>query len=174
MANENVLLINRDDVMRLTGLKGNLDEDKLLPHIKSAQDIHLQTVIGTLLLDKCRLLVKDGELDTAGNEAYKLLVETYITPTLVFYTLWDAMPFLQYEVANGGIFQHNSENSATPTDETVMMLIQKFKDKAEFYGKRMTEYLCDNTPLYPELTASTSGAEMPDHGQDTFHGINLY
>lgn len=165
-----VLLINRDDIMRISALKGNLDEDKILPHIKTAQDIHIQPVIGTKLLEKLKTLVEANELDAAGNENYKELVYVYLTPTEVFYTLWDAMPFLQYEIANGGVFQHLSENSNPPSDETVQMLVQKFKDKAEFYGLRMTEYLCDNQSDFPELNDSTTGSEMNPQGQDAFHG----
>ncbi len=169
MATE-VLLINRADIMRLTGLNGNIDEDKILPHVLTSQDIHLQPIIGTKLLDKCKDLIEAGTIGDAGNEAYNTLVNTYITPTLVFLCMWDFMPFMQYEIANGGIFQHNAENSATPTVEEVNALIQKFRDKADFYGERMSRYLCDNESNYPELTEATSGAEMDDEGQQTFGG----
>ena len=70
------LLINRADIMRLTGINGNIDLDKILPHVKTAQDIHLQTIIGTNLLDKLKQLVTDGELDDPANEDYKTLVYT--------------------------------------------------------------------------------------------------
>lgn len=54
--NDDVLLVNRDDIMRITSLSGNVDLDKLLNHIKTAQDIHLQPVIGSKLMDKCKQL----------------------------------------------------------------------------------------------------------------------
>ena len=165
-----VLLINRDDIMRLTGLNGNIDETKILPHVKTAQDIHLQPIIGTNLLDKCKELVEDDELDDVGNENYKTLVETYITPNLVYLVMWDAIPFLQYEIANGGIYQHNSENSQTPTKEEIDVLIQRFKDKAEFYGQRLSGYICENNALFPELSESSTGADLSADGQSTFSG----
>ena len=52
-----VLLINRADIMRLTGLNGNIDEEKILPHVKTAQDIHLQPIIGTNLLAKIKAFI---------------------------------------------------------------------------------------------------------------------
>lgn len=165
-----VLLINRDDIMRITALKGNIDEDKILPHVKTAQDIHLQPVIGTRLLDKCKALIEADELDDPANEIYKQLVYVYITPALVFYTMADTLPFLQYEIANGGIFQHQSENSATPPVEEVDKLLQKFKDKGEFYGNRLTDWLCDNQSKIPELSGAGSDTDLPASGQATFHG----
>jgi len=169
MATE-VLLINRADIMRLTGLNGNIDEDKILPHVLTSQDIHIQPIIGTKLLQKCKDLIEAGTIGDAGNEAYETLVYTYITPVLVYFVMWDFLPFMQYEIANGGIFQHNSENSSTPGVDEVDKLIQKFKDKADFYGRRLTDYLCDNQSSFAELSESTSGAEMNDEGLDLFHG----
>jgi len=167
MANK-VLLINRADIMRLTGLNGNIDEDKILPHVATAQDIHLQTIIGTQLLEKCQTLIEDGELDDVGNEYYATLVYTYITPTLVYLVMWDYLPFQQFEIANGGIYQHNSENSNTATEDNVNMLITRFKDKAEFYGNRLSKYLCDNSSQFAELTESTD--QLSAGGQSNFSG----
>lgn len=174
MANlADVLLINRSDIMRLTPVNGNIDEDKFLGSIKTAQDIHLQPVVGTKLMDKCKQLVLDNTLDDPVNVNYKELVYTYITPALCFWTMWDFLPFMQYEIANGGVFQHNSENSATPSDESVTMLTQKFKDKAEFYSLVMSDYLCDNSTKYPELSQTTDGGELNAQGEDIFHGWNF-
>ncbi len=165
-----ILLINRADIMRLTGLNGNIDEDKILPHVNTAQDIHLQPIVGTKLIDKCKDLIEAGTLNDAGNEYYKDLVYIYITPTLVYLVMWDFIPFMQYEIANGGIFQHNAENSTTPSDESINMLIQKFKDKADFYVNRLTSYICDNSSNFPEINESVDGGEMSGQGAQTFSG----
>ena len=168
----NVLLINRDDLMRVSSINGNIDFDKVSPHVKSAQDIHLQPVIGTKLMEKCKQLIADDTINDPGNADYKTLVYQYITPCLCYWTMWDFLPFMQYEIANGGVFQHNSENATTPADESVIMLIQKFKDKAESYSTIMSDYLCDKTNLYPELNEATKGGEINAQGEDIFHGWN--
>jgi hypothetical protein len=167
------LLINRDDIMALTPLNGNIDEDKILPHVNTAQEIHLQPVVGTKLLDKCKSLIEAGTLNDAGNEVYATLVNIYITPYLVFLTMWDAMPFIQYSIANGGVYQHQSVNSATPTDANVGTLTARFKNKAEFYGDKLSSYLCDNTSLYPELTESIDGGEFNSGPQQSLTNWNL-
>jgi hypothetical protein len=159
-----VLLINRDDIMRLTGLDGSIDIDKVLPHVNTAQDIHLQPITGSKLLDKCKALIAAGTLGDAGNEYYKALVYTYITPALVFLTMWDAMPFIQYTIANGGIFQHNSENSNSPIDDSVNQLTQRFKDKAGYYTQVLSAYICDNSTEFPEVSEGIDGGEVRANG----------
>ncbi len=166
----NVLLINRDDLMTWTGINGNIDTDKMLPHVMTATDIHLQVILGTKLLDKCRQLVKDDELNLPENTDYENLVTNYITPVLVYYTMWDMMPFLTYSIQNGGIFQHQSENSASPDEAQMHMLIKRFKDKGEFYGRRLNDFMCANTTLFPEYHENGNG-DMYGGSKQTFNGI---
>lgn len=169
MANENVLLINRDDVMQLTSMSGNVDETKLLPQIKTAQDIHLQTAIGTNLMQKCQEIVVAG---TPYDEPYNTLINSYIKPALVFWTMWDFLPFLQYTIANGGLYKHTSQNSESVSIEDMDVLTQKFKDKATFYNERLTEYLCNYSSQFPEYYNGTS-PDIPPNGEGYFHGLQL-
>lgn len=155
-----VLLINRADIMRLSGVNGSIDIDKILPHVNTAQDIHLEPILGTKLIDKCKTLIAAGTIGDAGNEAYKTLVYNYVTPALVYLTLWDAMPFIQYTIANGGIFQHNSENSNSPIDDSVNQLIHRFKDKAAEYVRRLSDYICDHSSSFPEVSEAIVGGEL--------------
>lgn len=165
-----ILLINRADIMRLTGINGNIDEDKILPHVNTAQDIHLQPIIGTNLMHKCKDLIEAGTLTVADNPYYYTLVYTYITPVLVYLVMWDFLPFLQYEISNGGINQHITENGISASEENMNMLVTKFKDKAEFYGNRLTDYLCDNSTHFPETSQAVDGGGLNDSGQQNFSG----
>lgn len=169
MANENVLLINRDDVMQLTSMSGNVDTTKLLPQIKTAQDVHLQTAIGTKLMNKLQTLVAAG---VPYPEPYNTLLKSYVKPTLVFWTMWDFVQFMQYSLSNGGIYKHTSDNAETLTTEEMNALVQRFKDKAIFYAARMDDYLCDSSSDFPEYYGGTS-PEMSPKNNDYFHGLQL-
>ena len=46
------LLISRTDVVKFTAMNGNVDTDKFIQFIKIAQDVHIQTMLGTDLLEK--------------------------------------------------------------------------------------------------------------------------
>jgi len=166
----NVLMINRDDLMKWTGMGGSVDTTKLLPHIMTATDIHVQPILGTQLLDKCRELVRDDELGDAGNEVYEDLVLNYITPVLVYYTMWDMLPFLSFQIENGGLFTHTSENANSADEPQMQMIIKKFKDKGESYGRELSRFLCDNTDDYPELFTNT-GDDIPPSYRQTFQGV---
>ena len=47
-----VLFIQREDLIRYTLIGGNVDTDKIIPHIKVAQDIHILPILGTKLYEK--------------------------------------------------------------------------------------------------------------------------
>jgi hypothetical protein len=48
------LLITRDDVVKFTSLNGNVDPDKFIQYIKIAQDLHIQSYLGTDLFEKIK------------------------------------------------------------------------------------------------------------------------
>lgn len=155
--------------MKLTGISGTVDMDKILPHVKTSQDIHLQTIIGTALLEKCKSLVEAGTLNSAGNENYKVLVEQKIAPVLVNYCMVDFLPFMAFEISNGGVYKHTPENTTPLEIGEVYKLVQAYKDKAEFYTTRLKDYLCTNSNLFPEYVQASNG-QMPSTGGDVFHG----
>ena len=46
------LLVTNTDIKRFTALNGNLDSDKFVQFVAIAQDIHVQGMLGTDLLEK--------------------------------------------------------------------------------------------------------------------------
>ncbi len=165
-----VLLINRDDIVKLTGVGGNVDSDRYYPHIKTSQDMHLQPIIGTDLLNKLLTIVGDGTWEDAGNEDYAYLINTYITPILVYYTMVDFLPFQLYQIQNAGIFRSTSDNSITAEEGEMQTLTTSFRDKAEFHVRRINDYLCSNTTKFPEYISNSDEDMNPDSGTGSFHG----
>lgn len=172
MATE-TLLINRDDIMKSTGLGGNVDNDYIYPHIKTAQDIHLQTIIGTQLYDKLTTIVGDDTWEDSENTNYALLLTKYITPVLVYYTMVDFLPFDLYRTQNGGTYRHTSDNAIVAEPSEMINLVQIYKDKAEFYQRRMHDYLCANTTLFPEYTKTDTGEMPADSSGNIYHGWTI-
>ena len=48
------LLITRDDVVKFTSLNGNCDPEKFIQYVKIAQDLHIQSYLGTDLFEKIK------------------------------------------------------------------------------------------------------------------------
>ncbi len=170
---EETLLINRDDIMKATGLGGNTDNDLIYPHIKTAQDIHLQTIIGTNLYDKLLLIVGDDTWKEPVNVDYAFLLTKHIAPVLVYYTMVDFLPFELYRSQNGGIYRHTSDNSIVAEPSEMNNLVQAYKDKAEFYQRRMHDYLCANTIKFPEYSKTDNGEMSADSSGDVYHGWTM-
>ena len=148
--------------MRLSGINGNIDTTKILPHIKTAQDMQLQPVLGTKLLTKCQQYVDSGDYYNDTEPDYNVLINDYITPCLVFYSLAAYFPFQLYEIANGGIYRHQSENSITSDKNEMEALAAKSLNNAQFYGRRLNDYLCEKgSKTYPELNENTGADFSP-------------
>ena len=70
------LLISRNDVVKFTSVNGNVDVDKFIQYVSIAQDIHIQGMLGTRLLEKIQADIIAGTL----ADPYLSLLTTYIKP----------------------------------------------------------------------------------------------
>lgn len=163
-----VLFISEDTIKKSTTINGNVDVELLLPYIKVAQDIHVQQLLGTDLYDKITAEITGSSL--AG--VYKTLTDVYIQPVLIHYSLYECLPFLSYKIMNKDIVRKLSETSTGASLEDIKYLRRTVLDTAEFYAKRLSEYLINNTGSYPEY-GTNSGADMSPNKEAYFSGMNL-
>lgn len=155
--NDDVLLVTKDDLFKYTQLKGNLDIDNISPFIKVAQDIEIQSVLGTILYRKILTDVMNNTL--AGN--YLTLTSTYIQPMLIHYAMADFVMFHGYEITNAGILKNNPENTITPDKSEIDSLTKRYRQIAETYRRRLVDYITLNVGLFPEYSAYQNGGEYP-------------
>ena len=153
----NVLLISRNDIVKYTALNGNLDVDKFIQFIYIAQQIHVLNYLGTDLLEKVKSDIAGSSL--TGN--YQTLVETYVKPLLVHFSLVEYLPFSGVTISNNGIYKHNSENSSIIDQDELEKLIAAERKIAEHYASRCVDYLCNNSSLFPEYTSNTGSDFSP-------------
>lgn len=155
------LLIKRDDVMTFSNVNGNIDTDKMIQYIAIAQDMHLQRYLGTDLLEK---LQADVVADTlSGN--YLTLVQDWVKPALIHWTMVELIPMIAVTIGNGGIYRHSSENSTALSSVEISELVSQERDFATYYSKRLVDYLCNNSELFPEYSSNSN--EDVDPSTDT-------
>lgn len=159
------LFIKREDLVRNSILDGNVDTDKFIQFIKIAQEIHIRNYIGTDLYNKISADIIAGTL--SGD--YLELVNTYIQPMLIHYALVDYLPFSAYQIKNGGVFKHISENAESATKEEIDYLVQRERDIAEYYTRRFIDYMSFNQESFPEYYSNTNDDIHPDTDA-TFNG----
>ena len=68
------LFVTRHDISVFTAANGNIDNDKILPYINQAQDIHIQNYSGTELYVKIQNEIVAGTL----ANPYLALLNDYI------------------------------------------------------------------------------------------------
>ena len=166
------LFITTTDLKKRSIISGNLDPDKIVQFIEVAQDTHIQNYLGGKLYKKMQTLKTGDTINQAGNADYKTLLDDYIKPMLIWFSQSDYIPFAAFQISNGGVYKHRSENSYTASMEEVNMLARRALETAEFYTRRFMDHMDNFSYLYPEYLESSNEDMMPD--KDTnFGGIFL-
>ena len=159
------LLISRDDLVKFTAVNGNVDTDKFIQFIKIAQDVHVQTILGTDLLNKIKADIIANTL--SGN--YLSLLTTYVKPLLIHWAMVEYLPFAAYTIANKGVYKHSSENADTIDKTEVDYLVEKERQIAQHYTQRFVDYMNFNQSLFPEYNSNSNG-DMYPRTDNTFTG----
>lgn len=146
----NVFLISEQTIKQNSVINDNVESAPIYQAIVTAQDIYLQELIGTKLLNKIKDLVTTGDIETSAD--YKLLLDDYITPFLTFRVLSDIQFPLAFKNRNLGVVTTGDSNIYNAALKDVQVIAQHYENKASFFATRMSKYLCHNANKYPEYT----------------------
>lgn len=153
------LFITPIDLKQNTILNGNVDTDTFIQFIKIAQQMHVQNYLGTQLYNSITDKITNGTL--SGD--YEMLVIDYIQPMLIHYAMIDYLPFANYQIRNGGVFKHRSDNSESTTKDELDLLVQKHRTFADFYSKRFIDYMgIFASSMFPEYWTNRNDDLFPD------------
>jgi len=166
---QTALLVSEQRLKQWTNLDTNVRTEEITPWIISAQDVYAQTSLGTQFLER----IKAGIIANDLNADEKLLLDQYIAPMLMQYSLYLMMPGLKYKLVEKGIVSGNSEDTDATTLDELKYLRQSTLDLAEFYDARLREFLCDATPgTYPQYSTPTPDDGMqPEKRTPYFAGL---
>ena len=152
------LFISRTDLVKNSIIDGNTDTDKFIQFIKIAQEIEVQNYLGTDLYNKISQDIIDGTL--TGD--YLNLVNDYVQPMLIWWAQVSYLPYAAYQIKNGGVFKHTSENSESVSRSEVDYLVGKARDTAEYYTRRFIDYMSFNSSTFPEYNSNSDSDVYPD------------
>lgn len=160
------LFINRTDLVKNTIINGNVDTDLFLQSVKLAQQTHILQYCGSALYDEISDKILNGNVDTDTQA----LLNDYLQPMLIHFSMVDYLPFCSYSIKNGGLFKTTSETGANVSKEEVDYLVQKHRSSAEFYTRRFIDYMSfhasskfpkyyenNNEQMQPEKSAAFTG-----------------
>ena len=157
-----VLFVSPADVIKRTGINGNVDRDQMIQFIKIAQDIHVQGILGTRLFEKFKTDIASGNIPSN----YQTLLSDYIQDMVIHYAAVEILPYIHYKVANGGIYTKGAENGTNVTKEELDYLVQKERDIAEHYARRFVDHMSFNNALYPEYNQNNNDDMYPSKNQN--------
>tara|TARA_R110002049_G_scaffold112652_2_gene262281 strand:+ start:168 stop:671 length:504 start_codon:yes stop_codon:yes gene_type:complete len=163
------LILDNDAIKRYSPLSGNLDDDRLSSYVEVAQDIHLQDYLGTKLYDAIQA---HALADTMPSD-YTNLIDNYIKPMLMRWTLVEFIPFAPYNISNKGVFKGTSENAEIASREDLDRICDDYKVRALHYTKRLVDYLCDNSTKFPEYSTNIGSDMRPNKDTSTYGGLYL-
>jgi len=163
-----VLFISEEKLKSSTALNLNISTDLLLPYIRQAQKLYVETKLGTDLTQKLKDEIIAGTL--AG--AYKTLVDDYIGDMLPNWAFFHAIPFLRFKIENGNIYSKTSETGTALSTEEAQHLREEVRNTAEYYTERMIDYVTNNTSSFPEYSTSSGSDVTPDKNA-YYNGMNL-
>jgi hypothetical protein len=151
----NTFLISEAQIRNYTDIEDNVDTALIKNGIREAQDINLQTVLGTLLTNKLYTLVDAGTIGDAANAAYKTLLDDYIQNMLIYASYWYILDSIYMRSRNNGLLiPDGGENSVAADRSLFNVKRQAVENKMQFYSDLLTDFIIEEQVNYPELNAS--------------------
>ena len=163
-----VLFISESKLKDSTAINLNVDVDILLPFVREAQKLYVETALGTDLTQHLKDQIIAGTL--AGAD--KTLVDDYIGDMLPGYSLYHAIPYLRFKIENGNIYSKTSETGNSLSREEAQHLREEVLNTARYYRERMIDYIRNNTSLFPDYSTN-SGADVSPSIDNYYAGMNL-
>lgn len=130
----------------------NTDIKEIYQFAKTAGDIYIQGTIGTKLYVylEAAIAAQTASPPTTLSANDLTLCEN-IRDALIWYTLFDALPFIQTKIRSIGLVKQNGDNLETVGKTEQADLRAEIKNKADFYLNKVKLYLCEYESLYSEF-----------------------
>jgi len=163
-----VKFISTQYIKENTSIEDNVDDDKIVPYIHKAQDIHIQQVLGSDFYTHIKNQIINGTVTPVEDS----LLRDFIQPAIGEWAFYYSIPFLSNKITNKGVNKETSQWSSNSDLNEVKYLQKSVRDIAEFYLERLIQYLCDNKALFPVYQNATD-KNMSKINKSYFSGIYL-
>lgn len=164
-----VLIVTEKYLKENSVVNDNADMKVITPIIFAVQDFKIHPLLGSDLFDEiCGQI--DSNTVTAANQ---MLLNNYVLPCLVMYTLCDISPAMKYRYMNKGVMVKNSENSSAADLQEIGFMMDFWKNKAEEYAERATKFLCKNSTTYPLYVANPDLDDIKPNRTNYTSGLYL-
>lgn len=149
------LFISEDLVKQNSLIDSNMDGKLVRTVIQEAQDMHILPLIGTGVYND--LIANIGANTFTGLN--QTLLDTYISSCLLYWTLYEGVDVFTFKFKNNGVVKQGADNMTQLTLEEVKRLMDRFRNKAMWYGERITRYCIQNLASFPLFANPGNGID---------------
>lgn len=148
----NALFLSLKYLQNNTPINANVDASEIYPYAKTAEDIYIQETIGTKLYDylKSTVTASKASPPVAIGANDQTLLE-HLRDALIWYTVFDALPFLHTKIRNIGVVEQSGDNLQAAGEISYNRLRKEAQNKAVVYMNKVKKYLCEYDSLYSEF-----------------------
>lgn len=144
-----VLFISEQKLKSFTSVNWNVDPNDLKPYVLQAQDLWLQSYLGSTFYDQLRDQIRTQTLNTANRK----FLDDYVGQALCNYALWKALPFLWSKIINKGLMISTSETANAVSTSDMKYLRAELLNTAESYMQKGITFLTQRPGDYSAYTA---------------------
>jgi hypothetical protein len=170
---QNVYFITVDYIKKyLSGyLDQNIDADALDSFILIAQSVRTQNILGYDLYTKYQ-----NDINTFGSPQgaqYIYLMNNYIQIETALWTVYEALPSLNFKLTNKALSTKSSDYGQPSTRDDVEYIRQQISNQAQFYDARIREYITNYPSDFPEYFTTTGVNRVRAKENPYFGGLYL-
>ena len=143
-------LISPNFVRECTNISSNMQDKFLMSAIREASDIDYQEIVGTSLYNRLKELIADDSILNPQYIAYKQLLD--ISKYYLAYSVVTRLVVISsIKLDNIGANQTGDEKANPLSIKDVFTTENYYHNKADFYKRRLQEYLYNNMDKLKEL-----------------------
>jgi hypothetical protein len=144
----NAIFVSETWLKNNTAISGNLDILELLPFVQEAQDQYVQDLTGSSLYETLKTAVVGASLSADQTALMNL-----IRPALAWYSVYKALPFLNWKLKAKAVLRGNGEGVEPAALDEIRYLREEVKQNAQFHSQRVVDYLAKNCSKFPDYSA---------------------
>lgn len=173
MVNNNIYFISSEWIKKYYSgyIEASVDDNSLNSFILVAQSVRIQSVLGYDLYSKYI-----GDIDSTGTVQgvnYKYLMDNYIQNSTALWTIFEALPSLNFHLTNKALSTKSSEYGQPSSRNDVEYMRQAVSNNAQFFDARIREYITNNPAQFPEYYTVSGVNRIKPKTNVYFGGIYL-
>lgn len=161
-----VQLISMDYIYKRSPVPDNVNADVIQSMVFEAQEMYIETKLGTDLYEDILQKVYDGSITGSTNET--ILLENYIQPALLWNVLYMSVLNSYIKTTNKGMNKLTSEYSESSSKDEIMFVRNSYKEYADNRMDRLYSYLLANESSFPLYSTNDDVDDIHPGGEDDF------